>query len=231
MGLFFSWIFFAGFTANPFFLLRSIGLFGRIDLACCRWLFFGFVLDMSGKPRRPKCLCCRKAFTPDHRNRQRQRYCSDPCCRRASHRASQRRWRRKPENRDHFRGPDEVRRVQEWRRKHPGYWKQRSGHRMDSQSVDDQRVDPPQTSRNAPGSPPPPLQDVWWLKSPAFVGLISMVTGSTLQDDIEATLRQMLCRGRDILGLVVPESTNLTSGHDRQTSDSTGPTAPGPQRL
>ena len=26
-----------------------------------------------------KCLCCKLFFDPDHRNRERQRYCSQPC--------------------------------------------------------------------------------------------------------------------------------------------------------
>jgi hypothetical protein len=34
-----------------------------------------------------------------------------------------------------------------------------------------------------------------------------MVTGSTLQEDIAATTRQLVLRGRNILGLVGPENT------------------------
>ena len=47
-------------------------------------------------------------------------------------------------------------------------------------------------------------------QDPAFVGLISMVTGSTLQEDIAATARQLLLRGRNILGFESPE----TIAHD-----------------
>ena len=35
--------------------------------------------------------------------------------------ASQKRWLRKPENQNYFRGPENVRRVQEWRIANPGY--------------------------------------------------------------------------------------------------------------
>jgi hypothetical protein len=59
-----------------------------------------------------KCLCCEEIFQPDPRNRHHQRYCSKPACQRASHAASQRRWLNKPENRDYFRGPIHVARVQ-----------------------------------------------------------------------------------------------------------------------
>jgi hypothetical protein len=42
------------------------------------------------------------------------------------------------------------------------------------------------------------------------VGLISMVTGSTLQEDIAATTRQLLLRGRNILGGGLLETTATT---------------------
>jgi hypothetical protein len=163
---------------------------------------------MSVKPRRRKCLCCKRAFTPDYRNRRHQRYCSDPRCRRVSRLASQRRWRRKPENLDLDRGEHEVHRVQEWRQSHPGYWKQKSRSSVGSQPVACEPVNPEQRSRNVPGTDLPPLRDVWSLKNPVLVGLISMVTGSTLRDDIDATLRQVVCRGQNTLGLEAPETTN-----------------------
>jgi hypothetical protein len=34
-----------------------------------------------------------------------------------------------------------------------------------------------------------------------MVGLISMMTGSALQEDIAVTTRALLCKGRDILGM------------------------------
>lgn len=183
---------------------------------------------MSVQSRARKCLFCRKLFTPDYRNGHHQRYCAEPLCRRASHQASQRQWRRQPENRDVVRGPHEVQRVREWRQKHPGYWKRTSAPREITQPVDPQPINPPQTSRNAPPSLLPPLQDLCLAQNPAFVGLISLVTGSTLQEDIAATTRQVLLRGRNILGLQVPTET---SAYDRQTSDSPGTAPPGAQRL
>ena len=73
---------------------------------------------MSKQAKR-KCRHCGQRFDPDFRNAIRQRYCSEPACRKASKSASQRRWLRKPENRDYFRGPEHVQRAQEWRRAHP----------------------------------------------------------------------------------------------------------------
>jgi len=76
------------------------------------------------RPR--KCLHCGVFFRPDPRNVTRQKYCSTPGCRKASKAASQRRWLDKPENRDYFRGPENVRRVREWRAAHPGRTRSRS---------------------------------------------------------------------------------------------------------
>jgi hypothetical protein len=47
---------------------------------------------------RRRCLCCRKLFRPDPRNRRHQRYCSMSRCRAASKAASQARWLAAPDN-------------------------------------------------------------------------------------------------------------------------------------
>ena len=68
-----------------------------------------------------KCLCCGEFFDLDHRNRDRQRYCSAVGCRRASKAASQAAWLAQPQNSGYFRDPLHVARVQAWRAAHPGY--------------------------------------------------------------------------------------------------------------
>ena len=75
------------------------------------------------KPRRRRCLCCQKLFSRDPRLRSRQKYCSEPECQAASKQSSQRRWLRKPNNIEYFRGEQHVDRVQAWRVKNPGYWR------------------------------------------------------------------------------------------------------------
>ena len=65
--------------------------------------------------RRRKCLNCGRLFRPDPRNVHRQKYCSEPPCRKASKAASQARWLAKPQNRDYFRGPAHTERVRAWR--------------------------------------------------------------------------------------------------------------------
>ena len=73
-----------------------------------------------------KCVKCEEFYVPDKRNRGRQKYCQKPECRGASKGQSQKRWREKPENREHFKGEWNVKRVQAWRAANPGYWRRKS---------------------------------------------------------------------------------------------------------
>lgn len=175
---------------------------------------------MSRKVIRRKCRCCRKFFTPDYRNSHHQLFCTASNCRRASKAKSQRRWLGKNGNRDYFRDPDHVQRVREWRKGHPGYWKRGEPVSEEGQVVDPQSVNPKQRSCNVPRSLPSTLQDLCLTEHPAFLGLISMVTGSTLQEDIVDTARQVLLRGKNILGLQVlePQQNSAPPNYDQQTS-------------
>ena len=75
---------------------------------------------------KPKGQHCKTFFDPAPRSAGRQRYCSQPACRKASKAASQRRWLQQPHNRDYFSGPAHVERVRQWRKDHPGYWRRRA---------------------------------------------------------------------------------------------------------
>ena len=175
---------------------------------------------MSQTQTRRKCRCCTKFFLPDPRTQHRQHYCSEPACRAASKAASQRHWLSKAGNGDYFRGAEQGSRVEPWRQNPPGYWKKKASSEA-TQAPEVQRAKPDQSSCNVPRGLPGTLQDHSLAQDPAFVGLISMVTGSTLQDEIAATTRQLLLRGRNILGCVSPETaqnSNLLPRHDPQTS-------------
>jgi hypothetical protein len=78
-------------------------------------------------PARRNCLCCKEFYRPDHRNLRYQRYCSKPACRKESKAQSQRRWLQRPENENYFRGPENSRRVKEWRKRNPGYRRKKKG--------------------------------------------------------------------------------------------------------
>ena len=168
---------------------------------------------LSRTQTRRKCRFCTKFFIPDPRNQTRQHYCTQPACRQASKAASQRRWLSKAANRDYFRGADQVRRVQLWRKSHPGYWRKKAPSSQGTQAIETQSANLAQASCNVPRVPPGTLQDFCLAQDPAVVGLISMVTGSTLQEDIAATARQLLLRGRNILGCVSPEHTQNANPH------------------
>ena len=72
--------------------------------------------------RKRKCRYCRQWFVPQPHNAYHQRYCTEPECRHASKRHSQRKWLKK--NPDQYRGSENVLRVQCWRAEHPGYWRE-----------------------------------------------------------------------------------------------------------
>jgi len=79
---------------------------------------------MKKKVRRRRCKNCHDLYKPDSRNLKRQKFCDKPECKVASKKHSQQKWLIQPKNRDHFSGPENVIRVQQWREQNPGYWKQ-----------------------------------------------------------------------------------------------------------
>ena len=169
---------------------------------------------MSARPKRRKCRCCSEFFVPDYRNQDRQHYCSKPACRQASKQASQERWLGKPGNRDYFRGQENVRRVQAWRQAHPGYWKTQTLVSGKAQVAAPQLLNPKQVSCNVPPSALGTLQDFCLAEDPGFIGLLAMITGTTLQEDIAATARRVVEQGRNILGLNLPGKPRV---YDLQT--------------
>ena len=183
---------------------------------------------MKIQTRRCKCLHCKKLFVPDYRNRGRQKYCSAPECRQASKRARQRRWLSKPENRDHFRGAENVLRVQEWRKAHPGYWK--ASPRKAARTLQDAcPAQPAETKEIAPVALPTAcpitLQDVCQVQAPLLVGLISKFTDCTLQDDIVLYVRRLIAKGQDILDQPSSRSTKGNTIYDAKKDPAPGPLA------
>ena len=178
---------------------------------------------MDRQLRARKCHCCNEFFRPDYRNGHQQVFCPKLPCRKASKAASQRRWLSQPANRDYFRGAENVRRVQQWRQAHPDYGKKKSAPPAPSQATEPQEVAPSSLLVTAPPTTGA-LQDNCLSDHPVFIGLLSMVTGSTLQEDIAGIARKLEARGRDILG-ASPRLPHIA--YDYQTSDSTGADSPG----
>jgi hypothetical protein len=100
----------------------------------------------------------------------------------------------KEENRDHFRGPENVQRVQEWRRPHPGYWRPKASQDL---SIKKTEENPPvETSKIS--SPNLPLQDFLNAQHMVLIGLIAHLTGSASQDDIALSVRRLQQLAADI---------------------------------
>ena len=176
--------------------------------------------------KRKKCRNCNTLFRPDPRNIKRQKYCSKPQCRKASKAASQQRWLQKPENQNHFRGAENVIRVQQWREANPGYWRGKRKNNKDA--LQDRLISQPtennddnvQFAHDA-------LQDFLIAQPPVLLGLIANFTGNALQDNMVITLQRLQKLGQDIV-------TNLThskgghygiQGSHRRRTDPQGPQA------
>jgi hypothetical protein len=150
-------------------------------------------------------------FYPDARNATRQQYCSKPGCKRASKKASQKRWLQKPENKNYFRGYENLERVRRWRKAHPGYWRRKS--KISSNALQDTLNAQPleknnDTNKLANGA----LQDLLCAQPAVLIGLIANFTGCALQDDIAMALLRMQQLGTDIIN---PNCKG--DGHGRKT--------------
>lgn len=179
---------------------------------------------MTRLKQRRKCKHCHKLFTPDPRNAHKQKYCHQPACRQASKAAAQAKWRESEKGRDYFRGPDNVRRVQEWRKANPGYSRRSTGNSKDALQ-DHSTAKSTETQAVERQLPCNALQDLLKAQIPIFVGLIAKFTGCALQDDIVNTTRKLQQLGADILN---PSSLNMQGGsYAKQTTHHPPPDPPG----
>ena len=155
---------------------------------------------MKPPQERHKCLHCNEEFLPNYRSGPRQRYCLKPECRKARKRELQQAWLARPENQNYFRDTRNAERARDWQKANPGYWKNTARHRH--RTLQDGCLEQsPAIQEVAPSPPPRTLQDLCSMQTPLVVGFISMFVGSTLQDDIETTLRRLIIKGHDILGM------------------------------
>ena len=105
-----------------------------------------------------------------------------------------RRWRARPENRDHWLGEWNATRVREWQKDHPGYWKKRKKKGAVLQNVCSAQ------SAGDKEDKPKVLQDIWTAQPPMPLGLISKITGSVLQHDMARVTGQLIASGRALVG-------------------------------
>lgn len=174
-----------------------------------------------------KCMGCGEFFAPDPRNRERQRFCSIPECRRASKALSQVAWLAQPQNIDYFRAVH-VARVRRWRNAHPGYSRGRV--RKPVALQDPCIVQVPQDMeeccvRDALGESPEgsALQDLLNTPTPVLAGLIAHLFEVTLQDDMAATARRLVQLGHDVI--------HRSRHEDPQARAAPAATAPGARTV
>lgn len=149
------------------------------------------------KSRKPKCVHCKQLFGPDPRNVKRQKYCSQPECRKASKAASQKKWLEKPENQDYFHGTDNTSRVQQWRSRHPGYWRKKHGQPEPLQDfLSPILVEKQEVTKQLPNHA---LQELLRAQPLVFLGLLAQLSGSPLQDNIVSLGRHLQQLGQDIV--------------------------------
>ena len=188
---------------------------------------------MAQLPRKRKCRHCKTFYYPDHRNVTRQRFCSKPPCRQASKVDAQQRWRQKPENLDYFKGDEHVERVRQWRLEHPGYWRRKAPEASKTPDALQETLTPKDHENQSleaflSTGQEDALQDVFFMQPAIFIGLISHLTGHTLQENIEVTIRRLQQLGDDILG----QSPHPQGGlQDAQTTPVFSPTPTGAQAV
>ena len=180
------------------------------------------------QPGQRKCLCCGKFFDLDHRNRERQRFCSATHCRGASKAASQAAWLAQPQNRGYFRDPVHVARVQAWRAAHPGYGggKPRRPPALQDpliMQVTETIEECPIRGEIAVTPSPTALQDLLNAPSPVLAGLIAHLFEVTLQEDIAATTRRLVQLGHEVI--------NRSRDEDSQASAAPRAAAPGARAV
>ena len=145
-----------------------------------------------------RCKHCKELSAVDRRNMWHQRYCNKAECKRASKAASQKRWLRKPENRNYFKGGSQVQRVQEWRARNPGYWRKKN---IALQEVIEVQVAEKTIEKEDRVLA---LQDLIRRQALGFTGLISCLTGATLQEEIALTVTNLIKTGQDIQSSILP---------------------------
>jgi hypothetical protein len=175
------------------------------------------------KSYRRECLHCNELFDPNLRNRWHQKFCGKPECRKASKAQSQRRWLSKPQNRDHFRGAENVDRVRQWRKAHPGYWKRSQKPKSTLQDlVPTQPIAPEPV---APTKSQTSLQDLLASQDPLLLGLIAHLIDSPLQDHIEHAALDLLAKGRTFLDMRSRRKTTAND-EDQKTNPLSGAPSP-----
>ena len=153
------------------------------------------------KNRKIRCKNCGNYFYPDHYNYRHQQYCSRRECRKASHIASAKLYRKSKSLDKEFR-KNECKRVKKWQAENSDYWKDRE---KTSKKVLEPAVLRDFAQVQKLQSDMTVLRDFANSQYHVIEGLIITLTGDVLRDNIGGYIRQMYDKGREVSGKV-PEN-------------------------
>ena len=170
------------------------------------------------RKRKRACHHCGVGFVPKAHNHKKQRYCGATECQRQSKRVSQARWRSK--NPNYHCATVAVERVQEWRAQNPGYWRskkvplEKTPLQKDCIAQEfDEQSDEATLEEIA-------LRENCISQLPIILGLMSILSGFTLQEDIDRFGRELHNKGRQILGNRPVDAVNQKSNQNHEKTHS-----------
>ena len=171
---------------------------------------------MKKKTRQHRCKNCNDLFKPDPRNLKRQKFCKKSDCKIASKRYSQQKWLEKPKNKDHFSGPVNVIRVQQWRQENPGYWKRKKSKKTTSliegvlqETLSTKTITGKGSSSDLMQNA---LQDSLSAKTLVIIGFDTQLNKSALQDIIDFTDQGTVKLVPDVLKKLIDQKKEAQYG-------------------
>ena len=171
---------------------------------------------MEKKIRRRRCKHCDDLFKPDSRNLKRQKFCRKSECKKASKRYSQKKWLKKPKNKDHFSGPENVIRVQQWRQQNPDYWKRKKSPKTNSliegalqETLSMKTITGKEISSDLMQNT---LQDSLSVESLVIIGFNTQLNKSALQDIIDFTDQRTVKLVLDVLKKLIDQKKGAQYG-------------------
>ena len=171
---------------------------------------------MKKKIRRRRCKNCDDLFKADPRNLKKQKFCRKSECKEASKRYSQQKWLTKPQNKDHFSGPANVIRVQQWRQKNPGYWKRKKPKKVTSLIKGALQETLSSNTTINKGFPSDlmqtALQDSLSAKSLIIIGFDTQLNKTALQDIIDFTDQGTVKLVPDVLKTLIDQKKGVQYG-------------------
>jgi len=165
-------------------------------------------------------------FLPDRYNHYHQDYCNNPDCRKASRKASKARYRKKRFLSLDFR-KKESDRVKRWQAKHPVYWKKRE---KKSKKVLDGAFLRDIAQVEKLNEEVSVLRDIAICQHTMLEGVISVLTGDVLREDIGAQRNRLYDRGKEVSGSeseadIINKIKHMRMRHETQSVNRSPPEA------